>query len=44
MEEDDVIVIEGGPSSLVYCMIALSSDVGPELKDQVTELMQTSTG
>lgn len=32
MKEDDVIVIEGGPSSLVYCMIALSSNVGPELK------------
>ena len=44
MEDDDVIVIEGGPLSLVYCMIALSSNAGPELKYQVTKLLQSSTG
>lgn len=44
MEDDDVIVTERRPSSLVYCMIALSSNVGPELNNQVTKLLQSSTG
>lgn len=43
MKEDDVRVIEGGHSSPVYHMIALSSNVGPELQEQVTELLQSST-
>jgi len=38
MKENDVTGINGGPSSLVYCTIALSSNVGPELKKQVSEL------
>lgn len=37
MEDDDVILIAGGPSSLAYCPTTPSST---ELKDQVTALLQ----